>query len=931
MLACTLTSGVLRAGATAMTPTILRSRVLRPFAAAFCVGVIAASCDGGPSTPSDADIGSIEVTPSTLSLTAGTTRSLTARVVGPSGEPLGGVPVFWSTQNPNVAIVSEAGIVTAVAPGETQIAASKGGKSTIVPVTVVGLPVGLVRVSPTTATVFVGASASLDAEVFDAGGGVVTGRQVTWASANSSIATVSESGVVIGMSAGTVAITATASGVSGTAVITVRPVPVASVDVSPATGSVFIGQSVQLSATANDSSGNTLAGRTITWKSSAPSTASVSSTGLVTGLFPGTVTITASSEGKDGTAQVTVTLIPLGSIQIIPSSATIAVGRTAGLVAQLLDSAGAPLAGRTVAWSSNAPQFATVASDGIVTAVAAGQARITATAEGKSATATVDVTPVPVASVSVAPTSASIAAGHTQQFTATAKDAQGNTLTGRVVSWLSGAPSVATINQTGLATAIGVGSAVIIANSEGQQATVTLDVTPVTVGSVQVTPANGTLQVGNTLQLVAVVSDGGGTPLPGKVPSWTSSAASVATVTSGGLVTAVGTGSATITATSDGVTGASAILVSPVPVSNVTVTPSTGSLAVGGSLSLQVTLTDAGGNALSSAGRTIAYTSDAPTVASVSTSGLVTALSAGSANITVMCETVSAASSIAVTAPTVASVDVTPATASIAAGATVQLTAVAKDGSGATIPGMTVAWSTSNGSVATVNSAGLVTAGAGAGSAQITATVGSVFGVSDITVSASSSVASVVVAPTNSTLRVGQRVALTATPRDATGNPVANPSVTWSVNSGKATLSGTSGTAIDATAMDSGVVTVTASSAGQAGTSLFTISLVPVNSVTSVPLSLLPTIILQARSGNATRRTFRVQAADGSRLAGRAFSTTSGDANLLTAAPHGNMITNQSGEAEFDVVMTNNARTGMLLNVVISVEGKTLTWLVIGT
>jgi uncharacterized protein YjdB len=913
-----------------MTLPVLIHPAIRRAAAAVFVSAVAASCDS-PSTPDDAEIGSIVVTPSTLSLTVGTTRSLTARVLGLSGETLGGVPVFWSTQDPAVAAVSEAGIVTAVAPGTTQIAASRGGKSSLVTVTVVGLPVGLVRVAPATASVLVGASSTLTAEVLDAGGGVMTGVPVAWASANSAIATVTDDGRVTGVSPGSVAISATASGISGSALVSVRAVPVASVIVTPAVDSVVVGQSVQLSATTRDSAGVTLTGRSVSWASSAPSIASVSSTGMVTGLLAGTVTVTANSEGKTGTAQIVVGRVPVNSVQIIPSSATIAVGRTAALVAQLFDASGAPLSGRTVSWLSNAPQIASVASDGVVSGVAVGVAQITADAEGKSATVTVAVVPIPVATVSVTPTSASIPAGRTQQFTATPLDAQGNPLSGRVVSWLSGAPSVATVDQAGLATGIGVGSAVIIASVEGQQATVSLDVTAVSVAAVNVTPGSGTLQIGGTLQLAAAITDAAGVPIPGKVASWTSSATSVATVSSSGLVTAVGVGTATITSTSDGVSGTATIVVGQAPVSSVTVTPASASLDPGATLTLQVTLADAGGNTLPLAGRVITYTSSAPSVASVSTSGVVTALAQGSASITVTCEGKTGASAITVNAPTVASVTVTPSTATIGSGSTVQLSAVAKDANGTVIPGLTVAWSTSNSAVATVDNTGLVT-GVGSGSAQITATAGGVFGVSDISVPSASATTSVQVSPATASLQVGQQVALTATPRDAAGAPIPNPSVTWSMSvSGKATLSASSGASINATAVDSGVVTVTATSGGATGTSVLTISLVPIGSIESVPFSAVPTILLQAKAGRNEQRTFRVLSASRTPLRGRAFTVTSADPTRVTARIRGGSTTDGQGEGDFEVQATSAFRAGQIVNVVITVEGQTLTWIVLGT
>jgi len=96
--------------------------------------------------------------------------------------------------------------------------------------------------------------------------------------------------------------------VSGTTAASTAPV--ASVTVSPATGSVALGQTLQLSATPRDANGNVLSGRVITWGSSNALLASVTGSGLVNGLVLGTATITATSEGKSGAGTVSVTALP---------------------------------------------------------------------------------------------------------------------------------------------------------------------------------------------------------------------------------------------------------------------------------------------------------------------------------------------------------------------------------------------------------------------------------------------------------------------------------------------------------------------------------------------------------------------------------------------------------------------------------------------
>src|SRR2546422_433456 len=167
-------------------------------------------------------------------------------------------------------------------------------------------PVASLAVAPQTLTVGVGATAQLTATPRDANGAFLAGRSVTWASGNTAVATVSSTGLVTGVAQGQATITATSETKSGTAAITVIRVPVASVTVTPATPTVFLGQTVQLTATPKDANGNVLNGRVVIWASDNTAVATVSSTGLVTGVTQGQATITATSETESGTAAVAV-------------------------------------------------------------------------------------------------------------------------------------------------------------------------------------------------------------------------------------------------------------------------------------------------------------------------------------------------------------------------------------------------------------------------------------------------------------------------------------------------------------------------------------------------------------------------------------------------------------------------------------------------
>jgi len=189
----------------------------------------------------------------------------------------------------------------------------------------------------------------------------------------------------------------------------------------------------------------------------------------VTGVAAGNATITATSEGRSGTAAITVAVVPVGSVTVSPATASIAVGQTAQLTASPKDGSGNPLSGRVSDVGEQRARCGERQRSGLVTGVAAGSATITATSEGQSGIAAVTVA-VPVASVTVSPAMASIIVGQTTQLTATPKDASGNPLSGRVVTWASSATAVATVNGSGLVTGVGAGSATITATSEGQSA-----------------------------------------------------------------------------------------------------------------------------------------------------------------------------------------------------------------------------------------------------------------------------------------------------------------------------------------------------------------------------------------------------------------------------------------------------------------------------
>jgi uncharacterized protein YjdB len=368
----------------------------------------------------------------------------------------------------------------------------------------------------------------------------------------------------------------TACSTYGTSAVVVdsTPAKVASVSVS-APASLVAGQTARATAIPKDANGEPLKNRAVRWYTSSPAIASVSDSGMISAVAPGAAVLSAVSEGISGQATLAIappTPTPIATLSVSVSPSTVQVGQTAHAVATLKDSTGNPLSGRTVVWASSNASVATVDATGLVTGVAAGSATISASSEGKSNASDLTVTaapPVAVSTVAVSPSPVNVQVGGTVQMSAVTKDSNGNTLTGRAISWSSSNTSVASVSATGVVNGIAAGTAQITATSEGKSGNAAATVSaaaPVPVGSVSVAPSTSTISVGATVQLSATTRDANNNVLTGRVVSWSSANNNIASVNSAsGLVTAVAAGTTQITATSEGKTGNSSVTVQAAP------------------------------------------------------------------------------------------------------------------------------------------------------------------------------------------------------------------------------------------------------------------------------------------------------------------------------------------------------------------------------
>ncbi len=331
--------------------------------------------------------------------------------------------------------------------------------------------------------------------------------------------------------------------------------------------------------------------------------------------------------------------------------------------------------------------------------------------------------------------------------------------------------------------------------------------------TVTVTPAAVELNaLGATEQLTAEVRDQNGQPMAGAAVTWSSSDASVATVDAQGLATAAGNGTATITATAGSASGSATVTVRQV-VSTVTVLPAADTLVEADTLRLAAVASDANGHAVE--GEVFAWSSTDTLVARVDDAGLVTGVAAGAVAVAAAADGVTGQSELVVVVPAPTTVAVTPETAELTSlGQEVQLAVEVRDQIGRALADIDVSWSSDDASVATVDSAGLVTA-VGMGATRVTATAGDATGAAAVTVMQSAG--SVTVSPAADTIAPGDTLRLGAEAFDANGHTVAGAAFTWS-------SSDASVARVDASGLVRGVGEGTATIGSAVGTSEITVA-----------------------------------------------------------------------------------------------------------
>jgi trimeric autotransporter adhesin len=726
----------------------------------LCVMALVAGCHSASGSYSQpVELTGIAVGPPDSSIAMGLSSQFTATGLYSDGSKQDiSSQVTWSSANAAAALISNTGLATTAGPGSTMITATMGKMYGSTSLSVTPATLVVIDLTPTNASLangltkrFVATGVYTDNSVHD------ISTSVTWTSSVNTVATISNTPGSNGMSAtaapGSTMIAAALGAVSASTTLTVTSATLVSIEVTPTNPSIANGLSDALQATGiyTDHSTHDLTS-SVTWSSSVGSVASVSnapgSNGLTASVSPGSTAITASLGGLSGSTNLTVTAATLVSLGVTPANPSLAKGLKSQFTAigTYTDSSAQNLTAQ-VQWSSSDPTVATVSNalgyDGLGVGLNPGSVTISATLGGISASTVLTVTPATLVSIGVTPANPSIASGLTSQFMATGVYTDNSTqdLTA-TVAWTSSDPTVASISNAsashGLATGVGPGAVTITAASGSVSRTTGLTVTPATLVSIALIPANPSIANGTQQQFAATgtYTDASTHDVTMAV-TWSSSDGTVATISnasgSNGLATSVSQGSVTITGTLATISGATGLTVTPAALVSIAVIPANASIAngTGQQFAATGTYTD---NSTQPLTTSVSWSSSDTTVASISnatgSNGLANSAGQGTATITATLGTISGSTGLTVTPATLVSIAITPISPAVTDGTTQQFTATGTytDSSTQNLTA-SVTWASSDTTIASVSNAagssGLAKA-TGVGTTSISAVSGTV-------------------------------------------------------------------------------------------------------------------------------------------------------------------------------------------------------------
>jgi uncharacterized protein YjdB/lysophospholipase L1-like esterase len=485
----------------------------------------------------------VTLTPQTASVYTTKTLKLSA-TVSPANAT--NKQLVWTSDKPTVASVSSAGVVTGVGSGSAIITVKTvdGGYHASCVISVFKkVEVTGISISATSRSLYVGNTFQLKANVEPT---TATFPQITWKSDNPAVATVDQFGLVRAVGVGTTYISAASDD---------NPFIVKKCKITSgiqATGVTLNATSVELYETATKMLVPTITpanatNKKVIWSSSDPSVASVNVDGVVTAVSQGTAVITCTTQDSSRTAKCTVKVlktIKSKSVSLDSKSLTLNDGTSATLTASIKPD---NVSITSLNWRSTNKKVATVNENGVIKAVGPGTCKIVATTKdtGKKAVCKVTVVETPVKRVKLSRSTLTLAMNKTYKLKATTVPSYA---TNQKMTWTTSNKKIVRVSKTGKIRAVAPGTATVtvISQDGGRKATCTVTVKRPKIQSLATEQTTMEMGLGTKQAIVLIPTPAGASTTKVK---YVSSNKSVAKVSSSGVVSAVGEGTAIITIT----------------------------------------------------------------------------------------------------------------------------------------------------------------------------------------------------------------------------------------------------------------------------------------------------------------------------------------------------------------------------------------------
>jgi len=560
------------------------------------------SCTGsttsktGPTSPQNASLTSVVVSPSSTSVSAGAKQQFTATGHYSDGTTKDlTAAAQWKSSNAAVASIDATGVATGIAAGAATITATASSMQGSANLTVNNAIANLtaIAIMPQLSSIPISTKQQFSATgTYSDGSTRDLSSLVTWSSSSTVAATVDINGLVTAIAVGTTTITATLGSVTQTFTISVSTPTISDIFVSPDGLTEPIGVTQQYTATADYSDGSSSdLSSGITWVSSAPAVATVDSSGLVTTVGQGTTTISATVGSFSDSSTLTVVPAHLQSITIAPSATKLAAGTLLQFTAtgNFDDGSTQPLTSLT--WSSSAQNLLTIDVNGVATGVIAGLATVTATSGTISGTASVTVTNATISSIAVTPANSTMPIGAMKQFTAVATLSDSTTQDVSLSAlWSSSTAAAATISNQGLANSVANGTTTISATVGAVSGSTSLTVTTATLTSITVNPSTAHISAHTYIRFTATGHYSDGSVVNNLLGvSWKSTKPQFASIRGTGIARGKRVGTVTIKASLVGITGTATLVVGNGTLVSTAVTPINPTITTGATQQFAVT------------------------------------------------------------------------------------------------------------------------------------------------------------------------------------------------------------------------------------------------------------------------------------------------------------------------------------------------------